>query len=370
MSSKGSKSQEPISHQDLLDENRALKDEVQSLRARLEEAEELKRAISEGDLDALVIPGPEGELIFTLDSADRAYRFLVETMNEGTATLGYDGTILYCNHHLAELLKMPPQVIVGTSIYRFIAPENATTFKALLELKTGKGEINLLAEGGIFVPVYLSISSLQVEGSPNAWCLVVTDLTEQKKNEEILASEHLTRLIIEQTAETIIVCDMSGRIIRFSNAISKICRCDPTFQKFEDLIDLRFSEGADAGKSILPVSFALKGSAILGVEAIFEQKDCQKYYLLLNSGSLKNDDSEIIGCVVTLTDITERKKTEEELHQAYSRLRTLFDHRIDGIGIVIANADGDVLEANDVSSSNSRVNFPTWNTCRNFMIQY
>ena len=79
MSSKVAKDQEP-SYQALLDEitalkdkNNALEDEVQTLRARLEEAEELRRAISEGDLDALVLPGPEGKMVFTLDSADRAY---------------------------------------------------------------------------------------------------------------------------------------------------------------------------------------------------------------------------------------------------------------------------------------------------------
>ena len=91
MSSKVAKDQEP-SHQALLDENcslldknhslqaeiHALKDEMQSLRTRLAEAEELRRAISEGDLDALVLPGPEGKLVFTLDSADRAYRVLVK----------------------------------------------------------------------------------------------------------------------------------------------------------------------------------------------------------------------------------------------------------------------------------------------------
>jgi hypothetical protein len=42
--------------QALLDENRALKDEVRKLRASLEEPEELQRAIREGDVDALVMP--------------------------------------------------------------------------------------------------------------------------------------------------------------------------------------------------------------------------------------------------------------------------------------------------------------------------
>ena len=46
-------------------------------------------------------------------------------------------------------------------------------------------------------------------------------------------------------------------------------------------------------------------------------------------------------------EVVERKRAEEALHQAYGRLQTFFDHRIGGIGIVIANARGDILQAND-----------------------
>jgi PAS domain S-box-containing protein len=163
-----------ILYKELIDENHTLKDEIRSLRARLEEAEELKRAMSEGDLDALVIPGPEGELVFILDSADHAYRILVETMNEGTTTLGFDGTILYCNRRFAELLRMSPQAIVGTSIFRYIAPESENDFNALMKNKMNTDEINLKSEDGKYLPVYMSISSLKEENSPNAWCWSLT----------------------------------------------------------------------------------------------------------------------------------------------------------------------------------------------------
>ncbi|HWQ47918.1 MAG TPA: histidine kinase dimerization/phosphoacceptor domain -containing protein [Methanosarcina sp.] len=193
MSSKAEKGQEPVPYKVLLDENYALRNEVERLRASLAEAEELRRAINEGDLDALVIPGPEGKMVFTLDSADYAYRVLVETMNEGTATLACDGTILYCNQHFAELLGIPLTAIVGTSIYRFVSPESTITFKALLEHETGKEEINLQVEGGRFLPVYMSISLLETSEFPKSWCLVVTDLTEQKRNEEMLANIETAR---------------------------------------------------------------------------------------------------------------------------------------------------------------------------------
>ncbi|MGB9927034.1 MAG: PAS domain S-box protein [Methanosarcina sp.] len=187
MNSAKANDHDPVSYQALLDINSALQAEIQELKVRLAEAEELSRAIKEGDLDALVIPGSRGEMIFTLDSADRAYRVLVETMNEGTATIAWDGTILYCNRHFAELLNLPSQLVVGSSIFQFIAPEHEIPFKVLLKHEKGKGEINLQADGKISLPVYLSVSSLQAEGSPNAWCLVATDLTEQKKNERMLA---------------------------------------------------------------------------------------------------------------------------------------------------------------------------------------
>lgn len=91
MSYEAPKNQDSLSNKALHDENLALQAEIKDLKTRLEEAEELSRAISEGDLDALVIPSSRGELIFTLDSADQTFRVLVETMSEGTATLALMG---------------------------------------------------------------------------------------------------------------------------------------------------------------------------------------------------------------------------------------------------------------------------------------
>ncbi|MGO8931332.1 MAG: PAS domain-containing protein [Limisphaerales bacterium] len=46
-----------------------------------------------GEVDALVM----GEEVYTLKGAETPYRLLIESMNEGAATLAADGTILYCN---------------------------------------------------------------------------------------------------------------------------------------------------------------------------------------------------------------------------------------------------------------------------------
>ena len=70
--------------------------------AGLQEAEETLDAIRSGEVDALVVAGPEGERVFTLRGAEHPYRVMVESMNEGAISLALDGTILYCNGAFAR----------------------------------------------------------------------------------------------------------------------------------------------------------------------------------------------------------------------------------------------------------------------------
>lgn len=83
--------------------------ELSELRARLEETEGILRAIRQGEVDAREVFGPESEQIFTLKGADHDYHIIVETINEGTATmLAADNTMVYVNQILAKLLRVPP----------------------------------------------------------------------------------------------------------------------------------------------------------------------------------------------------------------------------------------------------------------------
>jgi hypothetical protein len=51
--------------------------ELADLRARLAEAEEVLRAIRNGEVDAVVVAGERGEQVYTLSGADRVYRQLI-----------------------------------------------------------------------------------------------------------------------------------------------------------------------------------------------------------------------------------------------------------------------------------------------------
>ncbi|ACM21908.1 sensor histidine kinase, PAS domain-containing [Geotalea daltonii FRC-32] len=181
---------------------RAVKDilaENEDLRLRLEEAEETLRAIFGGEVDALVVNAPEGERIFTLEGADYPYRLLVESMNEGAVTLAPDGTIIYCNKALADMLKVPLEKIIGVAFANFVSTADAADFASLLGKCTqvSKGDMDLVTGNGEPFPVLLSCSAM-VAGNSRGQNMVVTDLSEQKSAQQALQAEIVRRL---QTAE-------------------------------------------------------------------------------------------------------------------------------------------------------------------------
>lgn len=71
------------SYEELLAENERLK-------SRVEEFDDVLRAIGCGEVDALVVTGPKGEQVFALEEKDNAYRVLIEAMNDGAVTLAGD----------------------------------------------------------------------------------------------------------------------------------------------------------------------------------------------------------------------------------------------------------------------------------------
>jgi len=173
--------------------------ELEDLRARLDEAEETLRAIRSGEVDALVVSGVDGEQVFTLKGADHSYRMLIEDMSEGALTLTVEGVILYANRSFAEMLKTSLEKVIGFAIHTWVAPDSQQIFKSLLRKgadEKRREQLVLTAGDGTLVPVYLSVSNLDINEMPACFCLVATDLTEQKRSDAIAASEKLARELL------------------------------------------------------------------------------------------------------------------------------------------------------------------------------
>lgn len=178
--------------------------ELAELRVRLAEAEEALRAIRSGEVDAVVVAGKQGPQVFTLQGAERAYRVLIESMNEGALTLTARGVILYANHCFARMVKCPLERVMGSPFRRFLSAEDRATIRPLLNQagKSGsKSQVLLNAGGGSQLPVQISIRPLAEHGCNRATiAMVVTDMTETRQTEQLLRA--LTHRVVKvQEAE-------------------------------------------------------------------------------------------------------------------------------------------------------------------------
>src|SRR3954465_12504729 len=80
-------------------------DELAELRLQLAEALETLEAIRNGEVDAVVVGGDDNRQVYTLETADRSYRLLIEQMTDGAIMISQDDVVLYGNHALADMLR-------------------------------------------------------------------------------------------------------------------------------------------------------------------------------------------------------------------------------------------------------------------------
>jgi PAS domain S-box-containing protein len=164
--------------------------ELDDLRQRLQEAEETLDAIRGGEVDALVVSGPEGEKVFTLEGAEHPYRVLVESMNEGAISLSVAGTILYCNAAFGRMVGVALDQIMGRDVYEFVRPEDRESLKRFVRQASReavRAELPLLTAAGERLPTQFSLNPAKLEKGDSIG-VIVTDLSERKRNEQAEAA--------------------------------------------------------------------------------------------------------------------------------------------------------------------------------------
>ncbi|HTI81222.1 MAG TPA: PAS domain S-box protein [Acetobacteraceae bacterium] len=166
-------------------------DQLAELRTRLTEAEEALHAIRSGEVDAITVSTPSGELIYALRGADQPYREMIEAMSEGALNISPEGVVLYCNQFFAQLAKADLQTIIGAKLeVLFVERDRARISKALQEglADTSRVGAHLLATDGTQVPVNVAMRLLG-DGNVRSIVVVTSDLTQM-----VLAQETTTKI--------------------------------------------------------------------------------------------------------------------------------------------------------------------------------
>jgi PAS domain S-box-containing protein len=280
-----------------------LLEEIEQLRSRLEEAEQTLDAIRSGDVDALVVTGPHGDQIFSLTGAELTYRLIVETMNEAALTVGFDGTILYCNQRFCDLVKKDMPQTVGEKLSDFIEPSHYPQMLELLaEAKTRPAKMLLKfhAIDGTAVSVQIA-ASLLIAGDLISICLVATDLTELETQSNSIRDMLLQKMKLEASRAELQLSNSSLRDSRLAG-----------LNILEDTVA--------AHREIERTSVDLKKEI---TERRRVEKELQKAHDEMDL-KVRERTRELLETNELLTqEIAERKKAKESLLVAYSEIKRL-----------------------------------------------
>ena len=285
----------------------------EELQRRFEEFEQIVSAIVQGEVDAFVVSSAASEQVFTLSNAERPYRLLVENMQQGGLTLGLDGVIRYANRQFARMLDVEVADLVGRSVFEFLSAEGGTRMTRLVPTvgtERQEFEIGLRRKNGVLIP---ALASAVLDEESSAIFIIVTDLTDARRQQALIAEEALSGSILEQAVDAILVCDVDGTVRRASHTARDLCIVEPVGLAFSSVYDLR-GPGT-------PLDFKrlAKGDMLRKIEHELVV-GAQRFTVLLSAGPVVDRGGQVFGVLVTMTDIEERKRAENVLREAHDQL--------------------------------------------------
>jgi PAS domain S-box-containing protein len=339
----------------------ALRAELERLRAERDEAAETLRAIREGEVDAIVVSGSEGDQVFSLAGSESVYRLIVETMKEAALTVTTDGRILFCNGQFSAFVQTAPEQILGHPLTQFVASEQRALVASLLAKSreaSVKQRLVFQGPGGSPVPAHISATALCQADSLSV-CIVATDLTELEASTDLLrllrteqaalrASEEEFRAFFNTVAVGATQLDLDGRFVRVNDRF-----CEITGFSREELIGMTPADLAppeDRAVDQAQVAAQLQNpDTIFDVETRYVRKDGRVIWVHVTGAPIRDAAGRPLRSTGIIQDITERKEAEEALRQSRGTLQAVLDAA--PAGIVVAHVDGRILLANAATDS-------------------
>ncbi len=186
----------PPSAEDLDRENEILRQENESLRRRLAEAEQVNEALTKGQIDAVVDAAHQVPLLLSqaqdaLRESELYFRSLIENAQDGIVVIDAGGDLLFTSSAIERILGRPPEQFVGKNMFEFIHPEDAAGVQAALRRIVDTPELSQTAlfrfrhANGSWRTQEGIGKLLAAEGSPRV-VVNVRDVTESRALEEQL----------------------------------------------------------------------------------------------------------------------------------------------------------------------------------------
>ncbi|MBN2088983.1 PAS domain S-box protein, partial [candidate division KSB1 bacterium] len=299
-----------------------------------------------------------------LKESKELYTTLVEQSNDGVVLIRENGTLMFVNDGLCQLLGYKRNELLNTKFLSLIT-QKSKRFLAQMNRNRNQNEeisqnieVKILKKDKSVVISELSIKKVNVQNKPIDM-VHIRDISERKKAEEQI---RILSTAVASSEDGVFITDTTGKRIFVNEALAQmfgLSRQEMMSAPNEKLYSNKCFE--QLSDFIFPSVYA--GKNWTGeLEAI--RNSGEDFPILLTISPIFDDHNNQLGTVGISKDITERKIIEEELKKKNQFLEKIID--LNPYGVQILDSEGRSVRYNKafekmfepILFDNNRANFP------------
>ena len=256
-----------------------------------------------------------------LSIANKFSSSLLKSMHEGLIAINLDSEIVSVNPAFCEMTGFAEDELIGVKRpYPFSPPElrkeNDARYKLLLQNKNESDyENTYMRKNGERFPVHVMVSSIYDEnGEKTANFATIEDITE-RRNAEInlqLAKAFNDKLIMSMQ-EGLLILDMLGKVIKVNDSLCKLLGYSE-----QELIGLElpypFAREEDFER-MQEIKAKVTNDEAPTFQLEFTRKNGSQFIASFLTGTIKNDNGDVIAIFATIKDVSEEEKAKKVLEE-------------------------------------------------------
>lgn len=279
------------------------------------------------------------EIEAELRAGEARFRAVFENTAVGVALVTPDGRIFQSNPALRRMLGYSEEELAAMAYPQFTHPDDLEADRALAqEVHRGQRdtyaiEKRYIRKDGSLLWAHMSISAVRnAGGSLQFLVAVINDITareEAQAERTRLASYNL--LLLESTSEGIVGVDIEGRCTFINRAGAEMLGYTPEElqgQFMHSLVHHSRPDGSPYPQSECPIYLAFREGTKCRVEGeVFWRKDGTPVPVMYAAAPILEEHGaeghKIVGTVMTYSDLTDRRRQEQERHYVMAAARCL-----------------------------------------------